>query len=66
MRQAPYAILSANVRDTSGKTPSWLRADTLIDIGGTKIGVIGAISGKCGIRSWAKAVWIRELHAKSQ
>lgn len=46
MRQAPYAILSANVRDTSGKTPSWLRADTLIDLGGTKIGVIGVSTVK--------------------
>ncbi len=46
MRQAPYAILSANVRDTTGKIPSWLRADTLIDLGGTKIGVIGVSTVK--------------------
>jgi len=46
MRQAPYAILSANVRDTSGKTPGWLRADTLIDLGGTKVGVIGVSTVK--------------------
>ncbi len=41
MRQAPYAILSANVRDSTGQVPRWLRSDTLIDLGGTKIGVIG-------------------------
>ncbi len=41
MRQAPYAILGANVRDASGGTPSWLRGDTLIDVQGTKVGVIG-------------------------
>ena len=46
MRQAPYAILSANVRDTAGKVPRWLRGDTLIDLGGTKIGVIGVSTVK--------------------
>lgn len=46
MRQAPYAILSANVRDTTGKIPAWLRPDTLIDLGGTTIGVIGVSTVK--------------------
>jgi 2',3'-cyclic-nucleotide 2'-phosphodiesterase (5'-nucleotidase family) len=41
MRQARYAILGANVRDTLGRPVSWIRSDTLIVRAGVKIGVIG-------------------------
>jgi 2',3'-cyclic-nucleotide 2'-phosphodiesterase (5'-nucleotidase family) len=41
MRQAKYAILGANVRDTLGRSVPWIRSDTLIVRGGIKVGVIG-------------------------
>jgi 2',3'-cyclic-nucleotide 2'-phosphodiesterase (5'-nucleotidase family) len=41
MRDARYAILGANVRDTTGRRPAWLRADTLVERDGLRIGVIG-------------------------
>lgn len=41
MREARYAILGANVRDTTGRRPAWLRADTLVERDGLRIGVIG-------------------------
>lgn len=41
MRQAPYAILGANVRDAQGNEVPWIRGDTLIDVQGVKLGVIG-------------------------
>ncbi|MCU0619144.1 MAG: 5'-nucleotidase C-terminal domain-containing protein, partial [Gemmatimonadaceae bacterium] len=41
MREARYAILAANVRDTLGRRPAWIRADTLVVRDGLRIGVIG-------------------------
>ena len=41
MRQAPYAILGANVRDAAGQDVPWIRNDTLIDVQGTMVGVVG-------------------------
>ena len=41
MRDAHYAILGANVRYTEGRDVPWIRNDTLIVRGKTKIGVIG-------------------------
>jgi 2',3'-cyclic-nucleotide 2'-phosphodiesterase (5'-nucleotidase family) len=41
MRGAHYAILGANVRYTDGRDVPWIRDDTLITRGKTKIGVIG-------------------------
>jgi 2',3'-cyclic-nucleotide 2'-phosphodiesterase (5'-nucleotidase family) len=41
MRDARYAILGANVRYTDGRDVRWIRDDTLITRGSTKIGVIG-------------------------
>ncbi|HLV25776.1 MAG TPA: 5'-nucleotidase C-terminal domain-containing protein [Gemmatimonadales bacterium] len=38
---APYAILSANVRDASGAVPSWIRTDTIVERGGLSIGIVG-------------------------
>ncbi len=41
MRQARYAILGANVKTTAGGSVPWIRADTIVVRGGTKVGVIG-------------------------
>jgi len=41
MRDAHYAILGANVRYADGRDVPWIRDDTLITRGKTKIGVIG-------------------------
>ena len=41
MRQARYAILGANVRDSSGRDVSWIRDDTLVTRGNLRIGIIG-------------------------
>jgi len=41
MRQARYAILGANVRYTNGRDVEWIRNDTIVTRGRTKIGIIG-------------------------
>jgi 2',3'-cyclic-nucleotide 2'-phosphodiesterase (5'-nucleotidase family) len=41
MRQAHYAFLGANVRDTLGRGVPWIRSDTILVRGGARIGVIG-------------------------
>jgi 2',3'-cyclic-nucleotide 2'-phosphodiesterase (5'-nucleotidase family) len=41
MRGAHYAILGANVRYSDGRDVPWIRDDTLVTRGKTKIGVIG-------------------------
>ncbi|AHG91375.1 5'-Nucleotidase domain-containing protein [Gemmatirosa kalamazoonensis] len=41
IRQAPYAILGANVRFTDGRAVPWLRADTIVRRGGLRVGVVG-------------------------
>lgn len=41
IRQASYPILSANLRDSLGNLPSWIRQDVLIERGPVRIGVIG-------------------------
>ena len=41
MRDANYAILGANVRDANGSPVPWIRADTLVQRGAIKVGVIG-------------------------
>jgi len=41
MRQAKYAILGANVRYTNGQDVEWIRNDTIVTRGRTKIGIIG-------------------------
>jgi 2',3'-cyclic-nucleotide 2'-phosphodiesterase / 3'-nucleotidase / 5'-nucleotidase len=41
IQQASYAVLAANVRDTLGGVPSWIRQDTLVERGPLKIGIIG-------------------------
>ena len=50
MRQARFAILGANVRDTRGADITWIRDDTLVTRGATRIGVIG-IAGERTIAS---------------
>jgi 2',3'-cyclic-nucleotide 2'-phosphodiesterase (5'-nucleotidase family) len=41
MRQAKYAILGANVRYTDGRDVKWIRNDTIVTRGRTRIGIIG-------------------------
>jgi 2',3'-cyclic-nucleotide 2'-phosphodiesterase (5'-nucleotidase family) len=41
MRDAKYAILGANVRYTDGRDVPWIPDDTMVTLGGTKIGVVG-------------------------
>ncbi len=37
-----HALLGVNVRDRSGRMPSFVRADTMVTRGGVKIGIVGA------------------------
>ncbi|HYW49641.1 MAG TPA: 5'-nucleotidase C-terminal domain-containing protein, partial [Gemmatimonadaceae bacterium] len=39
--QASYPILSANLRDTLGRVPGWIRQDVLVQRGPYKVGIIG-------------------------
>ena len=41
MRQARFGILGANVRYTDGRDVEWIRNDTIVTRGRTKIGIIG-------------------------
>ena len=41
MRQARFAVLGANVRYTDGRDVEWIRNDTIVTRGRTRIGVIG-------------------------
>jgi 2',3'-cyclic-nucleotide 2'-phosphodiesterase (5'-nucleotidase family) len=41
MRDAKYAILGSNVKYADGRDVPWIRDDTLVTIGSTKVGVIG-------------------------
>jgi len=41
MAQASYPILSANLRDTLGNVPSWIRQDVIVQRGPLKVGIIG-------------------------
>ncbi len=54
-----YAILGVNVRDASGKMPSYVRADTIVTRGSVRIGIVGAAGQQT--RQAAKARTIRGL-----
>jgi 2',3'-cyclic-nucleotide 2'-phosphodiesterase (5'-nucleotidase family) len=41
MRQARFGILGANVRYTDGRDVEWIRNDTIVTRGRTKVGIIG-------------------------
>ena len=41
MRQAKFDILGANVRYSDGRDVPWIRNDTIVTRGGTRIGIIG-------------------------
>ncbi len=41
IRQARYAMLAANVHNTDGSNVPWIRADTIVERGGVKIGIVG-------------------------
>lgn len=44
MREAKFAFLGANVRLTDGRDASWIRDDTIVTRGATRIGIIGVAS----------------------
>ena len=41
IRQASYPILSANLRDTLGNQPAWIRPDLIVQRGPYRVGIIG-------------------------
>ena len=41
MRQARYGMLAANVHFTNGAKVPWIRADTIVERGGVRIGIVG-------------------------
>jgi 2',3'-cyclic-nucleotide 2'-phosphodiesterase (5'-nucleotidase family) len=41
MREARYPFLAANVTDAAGKDVAWIPDDTLVTVGGVRIGIIG-------------------------
>ena len=41
MREARYAILGANVKDTLGRDARWIRNDTIVERAGFRIGIVG-------------------------
>lgn len=41
MREARYAILGANVRYADGRDVPWIRDDTLVDVNGVRVGIVG-------------------------
>jgi 5'-nucleotidase len=41
MRQARYALLGANVRDSTGADVSWIPNDTIVHAGGVAVGIVG-------------------------
>ena len=44
IREAKFPFLAANVRDESGKVPSWIKASTIVTVEGIKVGIVGAAS----------------------
>lgn len=50
MRQAKFAFLAANIRKPDGTDVTWIRDDTLVTRGQTRVGIIG-IAGAATVRS---------------
>ncbi len=44
IREAKFAFLAANMRRTDGSPVEWARADTIVERGGVKIGIVGVAS----------------------
>ena len=44
MRELKHAVLAANVTYADGRAVAWLRADTIVERGGVRIGIIGIAS----------------------
>jgi 2',3'-cyclic-nucleotide 2'-phosphodiesterase / 3'-nucleotidase / 5'-nucleotidase len=42
LRELSHRLLGVNVRDRSNRMPPWLRADTVVERGGIRIGIVGA------------------------
>ncbi len=56
MREAKFALLAANVRDVNGGDITWIRDDTLVTRGSTKIGIIGIAGERTAASSFPAAV----------
>jgi 2',3'-cyclic-nucleotide 2'-phosphodiesterase (5'-nucleotidase family) len=56
MRDAKFAFLAANVRRTDGADVSWIRDDTLVTVGNTKVGVIGIAGSQTARTSFARNI----------
>ncbi len=41
-REMRFAVLGANVRGRDGALPRWVRADTIVERAGVKVGIVGA------------------------
>ena len=41
MREAAYPILGANVTDASGNDIAWIPNDTVVNVGGLRVGIVG-------------------------
>lgn len=41
-REMQFAMLGANVRGLDGRRPNWVRADTIVERAGVKVGIVGA------------------------
>ncbi len=41
MREARYAILGANVQYADGRDVPWIRNDTLVEVNGVRVGIVG-------------------------
>jgi 2',3'-cyclic-nucleotide 2'-phosphodiesterase/3'-nucleotidase/5'-nucleotidase len=44
MKDLHHAVLGANVTDVNGRPVPWVRADTIVERGGVRIGIIGVAS----------------------
>jgi 2',3'-cyclic-nucleotide 2'-phosphodiesterase (5'-nucleotidase family) len=42
LRELRHAVLGVNVRGADGRMPAWIRADTIVERGGVRIGIVGA------------------------
>ena len=56
LKELRYAVLGANVRGADGQPLPWLRADTVVERGGVRIGIIGTAGEHTGTTTKARNV----------
>ncbi|MGE3260939.1 MAG: bifunctional UDP-sugar hydrolase/5'-nucleotidase [Bacteriovoracia bacterium] len=44
IKEAKFPFLAANMRTTSGAMPEWLKASMVVEVGGLRVGIVGAAS----------------------